>query len=124
MNVNKIIQTLKKKYPGKKIIKNIDQSSSEIMCEIEPSSEHPDYSVAIAIIDKSKPHYHKKTKEVYKIIKGKLKIIKNKKVYNLKEGDGLEVNVGDIHSAIGNETWVEVTSNPGWNFKDHILVGV
>lgn len=63
MNVKKVIGELQRKYPGKPILKNIEQNPTEILCEIEPTENHPDYSVTIAVIDKSILHYHKKITE-------------------------------------------------------------
>jgi len=122
MDSKRAIEELKKKYPGKKIIKNDEGNPTEILCEIEPSSEHSEYSMAVSIIDKSIPHSHKKTKETYKVIKGTLKVYKDDKEFILNEGDELVINPGETHWAKGNETWVECYSEPGWIFEDHILV--
>lgn len=59
MNINKIISQMKRKYPRKKII-----------CETEPTEDHPDWSEAIAVIDFTRLHYHKKLTEIYEVIKG------------------------------------------------------
>ena len=61
MQVKRVVSQLKLKYPGKKIIMNNRNRPTEIVCEIEPTREHLDYSRAIAVIDKSLPHYHQKT---------------------------------------------------------------
>ena len=63
MNAKKVIEVLQKKYPGKKIIKNDGNNPTEILCEVEPSENHPEYSITVSVIDKSIPHSHKKTKE-------------------------------------------------------------
>lgn len=120
MNSKKVIRELRRKYPGKKIIKNDEDNPTEILCEVKPTSEHPEYSLAISVIDKSIPHSHKKTKETYKVTKGKLKVYKDGKEFALTEGIELVVNPGEVHWAEGNETWIECHSEPGWTFKDHI----
>lgn len=122
MNVQKIINQLKKKYPGKKIIKNNSRNPTEIICEIEPSINHSNYSLAIAVIDKSYPHFHKKTKEVYKVIKGKLTLFIEDKKFKLKENEKIEIPPKKIHSATGKETWVECFSTPGWKLEDHAII--
>jgi mannose-6-phosphate isomerase-like protein (cupin superfamily) len=122
MDVSRVVKQLKERYPGKKIIKIPEDNPKEILCEIEPTSEHPDYSVAISVIDKSIPHCHRKTTEVYKIIKGKLTVVKDGKKHVLNKGDKLEIKPGETHYAIGSETWIKVYSNPGWILKDHILI--
>jgi len=121
VNSKKIVEEFKKKYPGKKSIKNNEDNPTEILCEVEPSSEHPEHSLAVAVIDKSIPHSHKKTRETYKVIKGKLKAYKDGKEFILNKGDELVINPGEAHWAKGNEAWVECYSEPGWTFEDHIV---
>ena len=72
MNVTRVVSELSKKYPGKKIILNPPEPSTEIICEIEPTEEHPEKSTAVAVVDKIRLHYHKKLSEQYTIIKGTL----------------------------------------------------
>jgi len=121
MNVKKVISELRKKYPGKKIIKNDENNPTEILCEVDPSRDHPKYSLAVAVVDKSLPHSHKNSEEIYKIIKGKLTLFIGSEKHELKEGEKLIIKPGQIHWAEGNETWIECYSEPGWTFEDHIL---
>jgi len=44
MNVKKIIKELQKKYPNKTIILDPPENPTEIICEIEPTTDHPDRS--------------------------------------------------------------------------------
>lgn len=118
MNVKKVIGELKRKYPNK----NIVQFPGEIICEVEPTSKHTQFSKAIAVIDQSVQHRHLKAQEDYTVIKGKLILAVDGKEYNLPEGQSLVIQPGQIHSAKGNETWVEVLSSPGWTSEDHIIV--
>lgn len=120
MNVSKVLRELKNKYPGKTIINN---NSSEIICEIEPSENHPEYSKALAVLDRSATHYHKITTETYKVLKGKLTVFLNGKRTVLKKGDECQIKPWTIHWAEGNETWFETYSTPGWASSDHILLG-
>jgi len=122
MNLEKIIQKLSKKYPGKDIFNNNEERPTEIICEIDPTINHPEYSIAIAIIDKSIPHYHKKITEVYELLKGSLVINIDGQDYKLQQGDKLTIEPGKHHFAIGNETWVKVYSESGWTLEDHILI--
>jgi len=121
MNTQNILHQLRQKYPGKTIIKLPEKNPTEILCEIEPTSKHPEYSEAISIIDQTTPHYHKKTTEIYEIIKGQLTLTVNNKKYTLTEGDQHIIKPGQTHSATGNETWIKATSTPGWIPDDHIL---
>ncbi len=121
MNKTLIIQELQKKYPGKAIICNGDQDPTEILCEIEPTSHHPAYSTAVAIIDSSVPHVHKKTTENYTILKGELTLTIDDQQIILREGDTYVIAPNRVHSACGNETWVRVDSSPGWTMEDHMV---
>ncbi len=122
MNTPQMLEDLKSEYPGKAIILNPPVNPTEILCEVEPTQEHPDYSVAIAIIDSSKPHYHQVTTETYELIKGNLTLNVDGISHVLKSGDTFTIKPGMKHYATGNQTWVKVTSNPGWTIFDHILI--
>ena len=41
MNTKNVVNQLKSQYPGKPIIKNSKVEPTEILCEIEPTKEHP-----------------------------------------------------------------------------------
>lgn len=121
MNTDKILKKLKRKYPGKNIIFNPRDNPTEIVCEIDPTSEHPEKSLAMAVVGKSLPHYHKKTTEIYEVIKGKLTVYKNGKKFLLKEKDKMTIELNVTHYVEGDETWFLTYSKPGWTLKDHIL---
>lgn len=122
MNINAVIAELKKTYPGKSIILNDKNNLTEILCEVEPPSFHPGYSVAISVIDNTVPHYHKKITETYEVLKGELDLTVEEKTYHLKPGESLTIQPGEIHSAMGNETWIKCTAKPAWSAQDHIRV--
>lgn len=124
MNVKKVISELKTKYPGKKIIenKNEDSKTTEIVCEISSSEKE---SFAIAVIDSSPIHYHKVITETYKVIRGTLKVLKFFKESSeyrettVKKGESIVLRPGEVHANLGDQTWVEVTSNPAWSIDDY-----
>lgn len=124
MILNQVIKRIKAKYPNKNIVKNDESNPTEIICEIDPTSEHPEYSKAIAVILKSKPHYHRTSTETYEIVKGKLTVVKNGETFSLKIGDKLMINPAEVHYAFAGKVpaWVNVTSRPGWTPKDYYLV--
>ena len=122
MNANQVTNQLYKKYPGKKIIKLPPDHPTEILCEIDPTSKHPRFSITIAIIDKSLPHFHRKTTEIYQVIKGSLTLEIEDKKYYLKEGQQKTIKPNQIHSAKGKQTWIKVTSHPGWSGKDQVFI--
>ena len=119
MNITDVIEELKKKYPGKKILLNNRQNCTEILCEIEPTSAHPSYSEVISIIDKTDSHYHDKATEIYIVIKGVLTLIVDGRKYILNDGQSFTIEPGQMHEAIGNETWVKCSAKPGWKKTDH-----
>lgn len=121
MNITGVIEELKKKYPGKNILLNNRKNCTEILCEIDPTSAHPTYSNVISIIDKTESHYHEKTVETYKVIKGVLTLVIDGRKYVLNEGQSYTIEPGQVHEAIGDETWVACSSKPGWTKSDHKL---
>ncbi|HEX7017691.1 MAG TPA: cupin domain-containing protein [Patescibacteria group bacterium] len=121
MNIAKIKKELQEKYPGKNIIALPKENPAEVICEVEPTTEHQEYSLAVAIIDRSEPHFHQITTETYKITKGELDLIVDGTMHHLSEGDSYVIKPGSIHQALGNETWIECKTEPGWKPEDHIL---
>ncbi len=116
-----MIASLKQKYPGKNILRNLERGSEEIVCEIEPTILHPDYSVAMAVVGRSLPHFHRKSEEIYEVVKGLLTVYKRNKKYTLKKGEKITIEPKTIHWVEGNETWFLTYGKPGWTLKDHIL---
>lgn len=121
MNIPGVIEELKKKYPGKKILLNNRQNCTEILCEVEPTTLHPSYSEAISVIDKTDLHRHEVCKETYKVEKGVLSLVVDGRQFVLNAGQSLVIEPGQVHQASGDETWVKVTSRPGWKKSDHKL---
>ncbi len=115
------ISQLKNEYPGKTIIKIPEDNPTEIICEIEPTKRHSDYSKAIAAIKSSAPHYHLKAVEDYKVISGTLNLFVDYKQIVLQVGDSHTIMPNQVHSATGEFALVCVTSKPGWTPEDHIL---
>lgn len=122
MNKVSVLKTLAEKYPNKNVVCIPDENPSEIICEVDPTKDHTDHNLAVAIIDKSAPHFHKESTETYKIIEGELDLFVEDVKHHLSEGDSYIVEPGKVHYAIGNETWIECYSEPGWTLEDHILV--
>ena len=121
MNAKLEITRLKQKFPGKPIILLPVDNPSEIICEIESSNDHPEYSIATAVIDQSAPHHHLRSVETYKVERGQLILTENGIEMTLEEGDTHTIYPPTVHSARGNATVVKVKSEPGWTAQDHIL---
>ena len=117
MDVQKIVEEIRKKYPGKNIILNPPENPTEIVCEIEPASENPNKSVAIAVLDNNIKHFHRVAKETYEVIKGVLEMSKGGKTYFLSPGQKMVIGPREYHMAKGQETWVKVISEPALNLS-------
>ena len=88
MNISNIKDKLSLEFPGKSVFEKVANGDViEVICETKPTSDHPKYSTAIAIIDRSQPHYHKQTTETYKILKGKLTLHLEGEIIELNKGD-------------------------------------
>lgn len=122
MNILKVLEELKATYPGKKIVLNDRNRCTEILCEIEPSSQHPTFSKAIAVIDLTKPHFHNSSTETYEVLRGTLTMSIDGIEREMHEGDTVTITPGQIHFAKGNETWISCLSKPGWKHDDHHIV--
>ncbi len=121
MNTKLVVGELREKYPQAEIVKNDEHHPTEIICEVKPATDHPEYSLAVAVIDKSAPHVHQQSQETYKVIKGKLTLIIDDQKHELKVGEEIVIEPGQVHWAAGDETWVKCYSQPGWKLADHIL---
>jgi mannose-6-phosphate isomerase-like protein (cupin superfamily) len=121
MDAQAIIKELEETYPGKRIKRIPEDNPSEIVCEFDPRVDHPEFSLAVAIIDKSAPHYHKKMTEIYRVIRGELKLYVDDEEFVMYEGQQYMITPGRVHWAEGDAAWVEVYCNPGYDPEDHIL---
>src|SRR5688500_7239142 len=120
MTASGAIEYFRVTYPGKHIVALPEEDPTEIICEIDPADEHPEYGTAIAAIKASVPHYHKKATETYKVLRGDLKLFVDDQQHVLEVGDTFVIKPEQIHYAEGDFTLVEVVSRPGWTPEDHI----
>ncbi|MBY0545720.1 MAG: cupin domain-containing protein [Candidatus Obscuribacterales bacterium] len=121
MNVTAIVRELAEQHPNS-VIKELPPggNAKEIVCEIPAkSSEH---SKAIAVIDESQPHFHRKTDEHYKILRGQLRLFIDNVEHVMNPGDIHIVKPNQVHYAIGDATVVEVDCYPAYSLDDHFLV--
>lgn len=121
MDHQRIIEELRHKYPGCPITCLPVDSPTEIVVEIERTA-NPDQSVAIAIIDRSEPHRHEQTYEVYEVLEGALEVHCDEVVTTLWPGEQISIAPGVVHWAEGNAARVRVIASPAWTPEDHKLV--
>jgi mannose-6-phosphate isomerase-like protein (cupin superfamily) len=111
----RIRDELARDYPGAHI--KVTKDSAEIVAEIDPKR-------AVAVIERSLPHFHRNTTEVYHVLRGTLYVGYGGRGYVLGPGESLTIEPGNIHFARGaaGPTWVEVLSNPAWTEEDHLIL--
>lgn len=121
----KMIETLAKRHPGKKIILIPEIRPTEVICELD-RDPHGKWSTAVALVGRSESHWHEKLKETYSVVRGKLRYMNG----TLKNGEVLTPDSlpqviwpGCHHWAvgIGKPAEVLVTSVPAWSLNDHHL---
>lgn len=123
MTLNEVLDYFEKNYPNANVMKLPEDSPLEIICEIDPTSAHPSYSVAISAISSSRKHHHAIAMEEYEVLSGTVLIEVDGAIQTLYEHEKISIPAGKIHSATSTENYalVKVTSQPGWTEQDHIL---
>jgi len=124
MTLQEVLNYFETNYPGSNVVKVPENNPLELLCEIDPSSKHPQYSVAVAAISLSRPHYHNLSVEEYEVISGALMVDVGGVVKTLYEHEKISIPIRKVHSATSIEGYalVKVTSQPGWTLQDHIEV--
>lgn len=124
MTLQEVTAYFDKNYPNARIIEIPEGNPLEIICEIDPSEQHPNYSVALAAISASKRHKHATATEAYEVISGTLLMEVDGSFNTLYEREKITVRPGQVHAATSTVDYalVKVTSQPGWTEADHILV--
>ena len=120
MRVKEITKQIKGAYPEAHLVvtRKRGRRVTEMVAELGIQSTHPLQSDAIAIIEESDEHYHKKTKEIYFGIKGTTTVVVDSVEHKLREGESLTINPGQRHYATADKSWVKVTSTPPWDSND------
>jgi mannose-6-phosphate isomerase-like protein (cupin superfamily) len=112
--IAQIREELLRDFPGASI-KVPDRA--EMVAEIEPGR-------AVAVIERSIPHFHRKMTEVYRGLRGTLYVACGGQGHVLGPGDSLTIEPGTIHFArgVGGVAWIEVLSDPPWAPEDHLIL--
>jgi mannose-6-phosphate isomerase-like protein (cupin superfamily) len=113
--VSLITQQLLQEYPGANI--KVMPDRAEMVAEIEPGR-------AVAVIERSQPHFHRKMTEVYRGLKGTLYVACGGRGYVIGPGDSLTIEPGNVHfaRAAHEPAWIEVLSKPDWTPEDHLIL--
>jgi mannose-6-phosphate isomerase-like protein (cupin superfamily) len=102
-------------YPGCHV--KVAPDHQEMVAEIRPE-------YAVAIIERSQPHFHQQTTEIYRVLKGTLLVSRAGQGFVLQQGEQITLEPGQIHQAVGlgQPAWIEVISNPPWCLDDHFVL--
>ena len=79
---------------------------------------------AVAVIERSQPHFHLKRTEVYRVLRGTLYVACGGRGHILREGQAITIEPGQIHYArcAGEPAWIEVQSSPPWSADEHFVL--
>jgi mannose-6-phosphate isomerase-like protein (cupin superfamily) len=101
-------------YPGCRV--KISDDKREMVAEISDD-------FAVAVIDRSQPHFHLRTRETYRVLTGTLYVARAGVGHVLNKDETITIEPGTIHyaRAADKPVWVEVTSTPGWSPADHFV---
>lgn len=115
MDVDKTRAELMKAYPGCRVKVAPDQQ--EMVAEISDC-------FAVAVIERSLPHFHRQTREVYRVLRGTLCVACGGQGHVLQQGETIAIEPGQVHSAraAGEPVWIEVESVPPWSAGDHFIL--
>jgi mannose-6-phosphate isomerase-like protein (cupin superfamily) len=113
--IDKVHAELLETYPGCRVI--VTEDKKEVIAEIS-------LGVAVAVIERSPPHFHLKMKEVYRVLRGTLYVACGGKGHVLHKGDTITIEPGQVHFArgAGEPAWIEVRSVPPWSVDDHFVL--
>jgi mannose-6-phosphate isomerase-like protein (cupin superfamily) len=79
---------------------------------------------AIAIIERSQPHFHTEITEAYRVLRGTLLVARAGMGFVLQVGENITITPGQIHhaQALGDPAWIEVLCDPAWRADDHLVL--
>jgi mannose-6-phosphate isomerase-like protein (cupin superfamily) len=113
--IEKYRSELMASYPGCHV--KVAEDKKEMVAEISDN-------YAIAVIEHSVAHFHLKTNEIYRVLRGTLHVACAGRGHVLREGDEITIEPGQVHfaRAAGEPVWIEVKSAPPWSADDHFLL--
>ena len=102
-------------YPGSRVI--VAEDNREMIAEISAG-------LAVAVIERSLPHFHLKMREIYRVLRGTLHVACGGRGFVLHEGETITIEPGQIHfaRAVAEPAWIEVESEPPWSADDHFVL--
>jgi mannose-6-phosphate isomerase-like protein (cupin superfamily) len=115
IDIERIQTELAALYPGSRV--KIAEDKREMVAEISDG-------FAVAVIERSLPHFHVKMTEVYRVLRGTLYVACGGKGHVLRKDESMTIAPGQVHSArsAGEPVWIEVESVPAWSPDDHFIL--
>ena len=106
---------LLKAYPGCRV--KVAEDKREMVAEISDG-------FAVAVIERSLPHFHLRTREVYRVLRGILYVACGGRGHVLQKEDTIVIEPPQIHfaRAAGEPVWIEVESVPPYTADDHFIL--
>ncbi len=113
--IARICEELLREYPGARI--KVAPGGAEIIAELDPRR-------AVAVIERTAPHFHRRTTESYRALRGTLYVVCGGQGHVLAPGESLRIDPPLLHSARAADgvAWIEVLSDPMWTADDHLVV--
>jgi len=113
--ISELRRALQRQYPGARI--KVAADNAEIVAEINGKR-------AVAVIERSVPHFHSRTTEWYRCLKGVLYVACGGKGHVLCAGESLTIEPGTVHfaRAAGEPAWIEVITEPAWTTEDNLVL--
>jgi mannose-6-phosphate isomerase-like protein (cupin superfamily) len=95
----------------------VAQDKREMVAEISDG-------FAVAVIERSLPHFHLNMREIYRVLRGTLYVACGGEGHVLREGETITIEPRQIHfaRAAGEPVWIEVKSAPPWSMDDHFIL--
>lgn len=115
------VEALRREFPDKNIVLLPEDDPEEVVVELGGDENE---SVAIALIERSKKHFHRRMTETYVVEHGTLIVYVDTETWVLQAGDSLSIEPNSTHWAemAGDvPARVRVTASPPWSPDDHIL---
>jgi mannose-6-phosphate isomerase-like protein (cupin superfamily) len=115
MDIERIRVELMNSYPESRV--KVAEDKREMVAEISDG-------FAVAVIERSQPHFHLNMQEVYRVLRGTLYVACGGRGHVLRKGETITIWPGQIHfaRAAGEPVWIEVESVPPWSPDDHFVL--
>lgn len=117
-----LVDALREEFPDKNIVVLGDPDDPhEVVVEVDGCE---DESTAIALVERSEPHFHIRTEERYVVVSGRLHVHVEDQSFTLGPGKVITILPGFVHwaeSAEETPARIRVIASPPWTPEDHIL---